>query len=70
MYWLAVSASFEYLYRGSTTIMNILFFLVRGSTFMSESDVLRRQILMSKVDPRAVRIDVVSPWHNLKFMYV
>ena len=46
---LALSDSFEYLCYGSTAIINIFILTAR------ESDVHRRQILTSKVDPRAVR---------------
>ena len=52
---LALSGSFEYpgLCYWSTAIINILILTVRGSTY---SDVYRRQILTTKVDPRAVRV--------------
>ena len=46
MSYSALFDSFEYLCYGSTAIRNIL----------SESDVYRRQILTTKVDPRAVRV--------------
>ena len=52
MSYLALSASFEYLCYGSTAIINILILTARGSTF-----VCRRQILTTKVDPRAVRVN-------------
>ena len=46
---LALSDSFEYLCYGSTTIRNIFILTVWGSTY--------RQILMTKVYPRAVRVN-------------
>ena len=54
---LALSASFEYLCYGSTTIINSFTFTVPRSL---ESDVCRRQILTSKVDARAVRVNIVQ----------
>ena len=55
---LALSDSFEYLCYGSTASINIFTLSVRGSTWTSESDVCRRQILTCKVDPCAVRVNV------------
>ena len=55
MSWLALTASFEYLCYGSTTII-IVTLTVQESTLDSESDVYRRQILTSKVDPPTVRV--------------
>ena len=52
---LALSDSFEYLCYGFPAIRNILILTVRGSTLVLESDVYRRQILTTKVYPRAVR---------------
>ena len=48
---LALSDSFEYLCHESTTIRKIFTLTVRGSTLD-----YRRQILTTKVDPRAVRV--------------
>ena len=53
MYLLALSDSYEYPLVWVYAIKNILI-LIRLLT--SESDVYGRQILTSKVDPRAVRI--------------
>ena len=54
---LALSDSFEYLSDGSTTIRNIFTLTVSYYPLQSsESDVYRRQILTTKVDPRAVRV--------------
>ena len=53
---LAPPNSFEYLCYGSTVIINIFTFTVRGSTL---SDVYRRQLL-SKVDPRTVRVKALN----------
>ena len=47
----ALSDSFEYLCYGSAAIRNIFTRTVRGS------DVYRRQILTTKVGPRAVRVN-------------
>ena len=46
------SDSFEYLCYGSTNIINMFTLTVQRSTL-----VYRRQILTSKVDPRAVRVE-------------
>ena len=54
---LALSASFEYLYYGSTSIINIVIPTLRGSTLDVRTDVYRRQILTSKVDHRAGRVN-------------
>ena len=54
MSYSALSDSFEYLCYGSTAIRNIFSLSVRGSTL--ESEVCRRQILTTKVDPRAVSV--------------
>ena len=51
MSWLALSDSFEYLCYGSTTIINI------STLIVQESDVYKRQILTTKVDPRTVRVE-------------
>ena len=48
MSYLALSASFEYLCYGSTAIINVLIRSVHG-----------RQILTTKVDPRAVRVNML-----------
>ena len=56
MSYLALSASFDYICCGSTVIINIFTLTARGST----ADVCRRQILTSKVDPRAVRVNPPS----------
>ena len=53
---LALSDSFEYLWYKSTAIRNIFTLTVRDRLQPSESDVNRRQILTTKVDPRAVRV--------------
>ena len=47
----ALSASFEYLCYGFTPIINILLFQCGDRLWTSESNVYRRQILTSKVDP-------------------
>ena len=52
MSYLALPASFEYLCYGSTTIRNICYSSSVGMDF----DIYIRQILTSKVDPRAERI--------------
>ena len=54
---LALSDSFEYLCYGSTAITNSLVRTVQGSTL----DVYKRQILTSKVDPRAVSGNPLKP---------
>ena len=60
MSWLALSASFQYLWYGSTTIiMNSLIPLVRGSGI-----VFKRQNLTTKDDPRTKRAKV--PHHRIK----
>ena len=51
-----VSASFEYLCYGSTAIINILLLQHGDRLYTSDSGVFRRQILTSKVDPRAVGV--------------
>ena len=48
---LALSASFEYLCYGSTTIINVLFFLMRRPSLYIR--ICGRQILMYKAGPRA-----------------
>ena len=53
---LALSVSFEYLCYVSMIIINIFTLTVHGST----SDVYRRQILATKVDPRTVRVKAGS----------
>ena len=58
MSWVAISDPFKYLCYGTTTTINIFPFTVRGSPL--ESDVYRRQILTSKVDPRAERVPTGS----------
>ena len=58
MSYSALSDSFEYLCYRSTAIRNIFSLTVRGSTL----DVRFRQILTTKVDPRAVR---VKAWTNV-----
>ena len=50
MSWSTLSASFEYVCHGSTVTINIFTLLVLEST-------LERQILMSKLDPRAVKVN-------------
>ena len=55
MSYLALSASFEYLCYGSITITICL---IVDQLKTSEPDVYRRQILASKVDPPAVRINI------------
>ena len=61
---LALFASFEYVCYGPTTIINSFILTVLGSTLYfritSESDVYRRQILTSKVDPRTVRVNLTG----------
>ena len=51
MFELALSDSFVYLCYGSTMIINICTLTVWGF------DVYRREILTTKVDPRAVRVN-------------
>ena len=51
-------------YHGSTAIINMFTLTVRGS--MSESDVYRRHILTSKVNPRAVMIIV----QNKRYVFI
>ena len=61
---LALSASFEYSCYGSTLIINIIIFIdyinIIIIFYSAEIDfrrlIYRRQILTSKVDPRAVRV--------------
>ena len=53
---LALSDSFEYLCYGSAVIRNIFILTVRGLTLVVTICVYRRQILTTKVYPRAVRI--------------
>ena len=48
---------FPFICYWSTAIIYIVTLTVRGSTWTSESDVNKRQILTSKVDPRAVRFE-------------
>ena len=55
---LALSDSFDYLCYGSMSIRNIFTLSVWGGLYTSESDVCRRQILMAKVDPRPVRVNI------------
>ena len=57
--------SFEYLCYGANAIINMFTLTVRGGgggggLQSSESDVYRRQILTTKVDPRAVRVIPLS----------
>ena len=53
MSYLALSVSFDYLCYGSTVIVIFLASFSAGVDFRSsESDVYRRQILTSKVEPR------------------
>ena len=52
----ALADSFEYICYGSTANRPINIFTVTARGLTSESDVYRRQILTSKVDPRAVRV--------------
>ena len=56
---LALSASFEYLCYGTTAIIHIFTLTVRGLTLN-----FRRQILTSKVDPRAIRVKVLAAWFD------
>ena len=49
---LAFSDLFEYLCYESTAIINIF--------YLTESDVYRRQILTTKVDPRAIRVEALG----------
>ena len=43
----------------------IFLFLQRGDRLQSsESDVYRRQILTTKIDPRAVRVNPISAEHD------
>ena len=48
-----LSASFEYLCYGYTAVINILILSARGSTIYVR---IKRQILTSRVDPRAVSL--------------
>ena len=54
---MALPTSLEYLCYVSTTIINSLPFQCEDRLQTSESDVYRRQLLTSKVDPRAERVD-------------
>ena len=58
MSWLALSDSIEYLCYGFLGMINILVLSEQRSTL--ESDVYRGQILMSKIDPRAVKVKQMS----------
>ena len=60
MSYLPISGSFEYLCYASTVIINIFYFYCVG---IWESDVYRRQILTTKVYPRAVRVNVFLKVH-------
>ena len=63
MSYSALSDSFEYLFYGSTANRNIFFSYSVG---VSESDVYRRQIPTTKVNPRAVRFKP-SPYIKASF---
>ena len=68
MFYSAISALFEYLCYGSTTIIKKIFLLLQceDRLWSSESDVYRRQILTSKVDHRAVKDETVTQgWVNV-----
>ena len=58
MSYLDLCDSFEYLCYGSNAIINIFTLTARGLTL--ESDVYRRQILTTKVDPRTVKVNPLS----------
>ena len=53
---LTLSDSFDYLCYGSTININMFTLTLRGSTL----DIHRRQILTTKVGPRAVRVNIAS----------
>ena len=57
----ALSDSFEYLCYGSTAIGNISNLTVGGGGGIDFSH--RRQMLMTKVDPRAVRVNFIISEH-------
>ena len=59
MFQLAISDSFEYLCYRSTKKTIFLHLLCGDRFYSSESDDYGRQILMPKVDPRTVRLNVV-----------
>ena len=68
MSYSALSASFEYLCYGATAIVHIFTLTVRGSTLVVR--IWRLQILTTKVDPRAVRVQLhycVFPISKLHF---
>ena len=70
MAYLALFDLFEYLCYGSMTIRNIFTLPARGSTLVVRdrlSDVYRRQILTSKVDPLAVRVKPNKRHRNYVF---
>ena len=58
MSYSAVSDSFEYLCYGPTAITNILLPQCGNRLESSESDVYRRQILTTKLYPRAARVEI------------
>ena len=65
MFYLALSASFDYLYYGSMTLRIFLVHLVgdrfytsESDVYTSESDVYRRQILTYKDGLRAERVNM------------
>ena len=56
MSYFALSVTFEYICNEYTDIINIFTLSVQGTIQTSESDVDRRQVLSSKVNPRAVSV--------------
>ena len=56
---LALPDSFEYLCYVPTTITKNVILTVRRSTLGVRSDVYRRQILTTKVDPRTIRVNYI-----------
>ena len=60
MFYVPLSASFEYVCYESIRPLEIILILQSGDRFQtSESDVYRRQIMTSEVDPRAVRVSFI-----------
>ena len=57
MSYLSISASFEYLCYGSTTVINILILSAREPSLDVRNDVYKERILTSEVDPRAKRVN-------------
>ena len=63
MCWLAVSAAFEYMYLYSGSMAIIMF-----NSFSAGTD-FRREILTSKIDLRAERVDPALVQHTFIYAY-